>query len=95
MLKALIDVHDVPYRERWDELDADWREKMKGGIVAFELAVTRLDVKFKLSQNRSEADRSGVLRAMQQRRCRCARTRGVDAAADAGRLTAARRSPRS
>ena len=65
VLKALIDTHDVPYRARWDELDPAWREKMKGGIVAFDLAVTRLDVKFKLSQNRSEADRSGVLRALQ------------------------------
>jgi transcriptional regulator len=64
VLKALIDVHDAPYRARWDTLDVEWREKMKGGIVAFELAVTRLDVKFKVSQNRSEADRAGVLRAM-------------------------------
>ncbi|MGZ8255410.1 MAG: FMN-binding negative transcriptional regulator, partial [Burkholderiaceae bacterium] len=37
VLKALIDAHDVPYRARWDELDVEWREKMKGGIVAFEL----------------------------------------------------------
>lgn len=66
VLKALIDAHDPPYRGRWDELDAEWREKMKAGIVAFELAVTRLDVKFKLSQNRSLADRAGVLQAMQQ-----------------------------
>lgn len=65
VLKALIDAHDVPYRARWDALDVEWREKMKGGIVAFELAVTRLDVKFKVSQNRNEADRAGVLRAMQ------------------------------
>ncbi|MGB2818460.1 MAG: FMN-binding negative transcriptional regulator [Burkholderiaceae bacterium] len=64
VLKALIDAHDVPYRARWDELDIDWREKMKGGIVAFEVAVTRLDVKFKVSQNRNEADRAGVLQAM-------------------------------
>jgi transcriptional regulator len=65
VLKALIDAHDAPYRARWDELDLEWREKMKGGIVAFDLEVTRLDVKFKVSQNRSAADRSGVLRAMQ------------------------------
>ena len=65
VLKALIDAHDAPYRARWDELDLEWREKMKGSIVAFDLAVTRLDVKFKVSQNRSEADRAGVLRAMQ------------------------------
>jgi transcriptional regulator len=66
VLKALIDAHDVPYRRRWDELDIEWREQMKGGIVAFDLAVERLDVKFKLSQNRSLADRAGVLQAMQQ-----------------------------
>ena len=65
VLKSLIDAHDVPYRARWDELDVEWREKMKGGIVAFEILVTRLDAKFKVSQNRSEADRAGVLRAMQ------------------------------
>ncbi len=64
VLKALIDVHDAPYRARWDELDAGWREKMKGGIVAFEIAVMRLDAKFKLSQNRDAADRSGVLNAL-------------------------------
>jgi transcriptional regulator len=66
VLKALIDAHDAPYRQRWDELDIEWRERMKGGIVAFDIAVTRLDVKFKVSQNRNEADRAGVLQAMQQ-----------------------------
>ena len=66
VLKALIDAHDAPYRERWDGLDIEWREKMKGGIVAFEIAVTRLDVKFKASQNRSREDRTGVLQAMEQ-----------------------------
>ncbi len=66
VLKALIDAHDAPYRARWDELDADWREKMKGGIVAFEIAVTRLDVKLKVTQNRSLADRTGVLQAMER-----------------------------
>ena len=66
VLKSLIDAHDVPYRARWDELDPEWREKMKNGIVAFDIAVTRLDVKFKVSQNRSAADRAGVLRALEQ-----------------------------
>jgi len=66
VLKALIDAHDVPYRARWDELDVEWRERMKGGIVAFDLAVDRLDVKFKVSQNRSPADRAGVLQSMEQ-----------------------------
>jgi transcriptional regulator len=65
VLKALIRTHDVPYLDRWDELALDWREKMKQGIVAFDIVVERLDAKFKLSQNRNSADRAGVLNALQ------------------------------
>lgn len=64
VLKRLIDAHDTPYRQRWDEFDADFRERLKAAIVAFEIVVDRIDAKFKLSQNRSAADRAGVLAAM-------------------------------
>ncbi len=60
VLKALIDRHDAPYHAQWDALDETYREGMKRGIVGFEIAVTAPAVKFKLSQNRSAADRAGV-----------------------------------
>jgi transcriptional regulator len=66
VLKRLIDAHDLPYRQRWDELDAGYRERMKTAIVAFEITVDRIDAKFKLSQNRSAQDRAGVAAAMQR-----------------------------
>ncbi len=66
ILKALIDVHDVGYRAQWDELDLEFREKMKRGIVGFEIAVERVDGKFKLSQNRGAQDKANVLAAMEQ-----------------------------
>lgn len=65
VLKALIDRHDAAYRSQWDELDSTYREGMKGGIVAFTISIERVDAKFKLSQNRPEADRARVLQAMQ------------------------------
>jgi transcriptional regulator len=65
VLKALIDRHDPAYRSQWDELDSAFREGMKGGIVAFTIAIERIEAKFKLSQNRPEADRARVLEAMQ------------------------------
>ncbi len=65
VLKALIDRHDAAYRRQWDELDSAYREGMKGGIVAFTIAIERIEAKFKLSQNRPEADRARVLEAMQ------------------------------
>lgn len=64
ILKALIDVHDRDYRAQWDELGEEFRERMKGGIVGFEIAVERVDGKFKLSQNRPAADRARVLAAL-------------------------------
>jgi transcriptional regulator len=66
VLKALIDRHDSAYHAQWDALSTEYREKMKRGIVAFEIAVDELAAKFKLSQNRSAADRAGVHAAMAQ-----------------------------
>ena len=65
VLKALIDQHDRAYRSQWDALDLAYREGMKGGIVAFSIAVECIEAKFKLSQNRPEPDRARVLQAMQ------------------------------
>ncbi len=60
VLKALIDRHDLPYHAAWDKLDVDYREGMKRGILGFEIAVESIASKFKISQNRSEADRQVV-----------------------------------
>jgi transcriptional regulator len=43
----------------------DYVARLLAGIVAFELRLTRLEGKFKLSQNRSEEDRRGVIQALQ------------------------------
>lgn len=64
VLKRLIDAHDQPYHQQWNELDETFREGMKKGIVAFALAVERIDAKFKLSQNRAPAERERVRQAM-------------------------------
>jgi transcriptional regulator len=39
---------------------ANYIDGMLAGIVGFELTMTRLEGKWKASQNRSEADRRGV-----------------------------------
>jgi transcriptional regulator len=42
-------------------LTDDYLHGMMKGIVAFELAITRLEGKFKLSQNRNQTDQHGVI----------------------------------
>ena len=44
----------------------DFLGKMVKAIVAFEIPVTRLDAKFKLSQNRTKEDLAGALAALEQ-----------------------------
>ena len=66
VLKALINVHDTGYHAQWDALTEEFREKMKRGILGFEIAVDRIDGKFKLSQNRPPEDRASVLGAMEK-----------------------------
>ncbi|MCS6945105.1 MAG: FMN-binding negative transcriptional regulator, partial [Sutterellaceae bacterium] len=52
------------YRAQWDDLDEDFRARMKGAIVGLTLTVSRLEGKFKLSQNRPAQDRANVCAAL-------------------------------
>jgi transcriptional regulator len=46
------------------QLEGDRLNAMLGAIVGFRIAVTRVDAKFKMSQNRSAADRARVTAAL-------------------------------
>jgi transcriptional regulator len=48
------------------DLPADYMQKMLAGIVGFEIDITRLEGKFKLSQNRPAADRPRVVDALER-----------------------------
>jgi len=48
-----------------NQLPAEYRERMLSAIVGFELPLSRVEGKFKLSQNRSEEDQAGVWRGLQ------------------------------
>jgi transcriptional regulator len=48
-----------------DSQDDGYVRRMLRGIVTFEMPVTRFEAKAKLSQNKSEADRAGVIAALE------------------------------
>ena len=50
---------------RMEDLPADFTPKLLAAIVGFEIAVERLEGKFKLSQNRRPADLEGVIAALE------------------------------
>jgi transcriptional regulator len=66
LVAALVERHESTRSPRWVmALPEDFERKMLAAIVGFELEITRVEAKFKLSQNRSLADRAGVVRALE------------------------------
>lgn len=67
LLHRLVDEHESRSATPWKmDLPADYLRKMIDGIVAFEVQITRLQGKFKLSQNRSRVDQSNVIAALER-----------------------------
>jgi transcriptional regulator len=58
-----------PYTEPWATSDApdSYLAVMARGIVGLKLAITRLEAKLKMSQNREDRDRAGVLAGLAER----------------------------
>lgn len=66
LLKNLVDTHEAGYEEPWQmNLPEDYLHNMMRAIVGFEFEITRLEGKFKLSQNRSLADQKQVVHALE------------------------------
>lgn len=63
---ALTEVHEAGRSDRWHVSDAPdaYIESELRAIVGIEVALTRVDAKAKLSQNRPEADQLGVIAAL-------------------------------
>jgi transcriptional regulator len=62
ILRALVAKNEAGFDEPWPmDLPDDYLRKMIGGIVVFEIPLSRLEGKFKLSQNRPVADRRRVI----------------------------------
>lgn len=64
MLHDLIEFYEAGRENRWHgEMPAEFRDRLMEGIVGVEIEITRLEGKFKLSQNRPD-DAPGVIAAL-------------------------------
>jgi transcriptional regulator len=67
MMEEIIEFFEAPRPDRWPgALPAEYRDKMIGAIVAFEIEITRVEGKYKLSQNRPAEDIDQVIAALSQ-----------------------------
>jgi transcriptional regulator len=64
LIGRLTDEHEAYIERPWSIREAEaYSQKLVDHIVGFEFPIDRIEGKFKLSQNRSDADRAGVLEA--------------------------------
>nr|WP_243699167.1 FMN-binding negative transcriptional regulator [Anseongella ginsenosidimutans] len=61
LLEQTINTYEAEYKRQWDSLPSDYRLRMLKGIVAFEIAVTDLQAKKKLSQNKTENEQRRII----------------------------------
>ena len=61
--------HEASFPTPWTiaKMQPALLDRMLGAIVGFQLTIERIDAKFKLTQNRSAADRTGVIDGLEAR----------------------------
>jgi len=64
MLHDLMGTFEPAYAQQWASLTDAYRERMLNHIVGFEIAVLRIEAKFKLSQNRTKEEQANVIAAL-------------------------------
>ncbi len=66
ILERTIENYEPSYRLQWNGFPEDYKLRMAKGIVAFEITVTELQAKKKLSQNRTESEKIKIINSLSQ-----------------------------
>jgi transcriptional regulator len=64
--RRLVERLDREWLPKFDRLDAGYVERMLGAIVVFEIPVTRLETRWKLSQNRGRREMELIAEALEK-----------------------------
>jgi len=60
LVEELIAAHDPAYLDRWHAMPEGFRRTMLSGIMGFRIPISRIEGKFKISQNRAAEERRNV-----------------------------------
>lgn len=66
---TLTDLHESAAQDPWkvDDAPTDYIENELKSIVGFEVPISKIEGKWKMSQNRPDADRAGVISGLEER----------------------------
>ncbi len=64
LLERTINNYEAAYKQQWDSFPVDYKLNLSAGIVAFDIIVTDLQAKKKLSQNRSANEQQKIIHSL-------------------------------
>ncbi|MGV3538992.1 MAG: FMN-binding negative transcriptional regulator [Rufibacter sp.] len=66
LLEKMMQTYEPAYQAQWQQLPGHYKEGMARGIVAFEIVVTEIQAKEKLSQNRTIEERVRISESLKE-----------------------------
>jgi transcriptional regulator len=66
VLEKTIQYYEAAYQQQWSQLPEKFKAGIIKGIVAFEITVTNLQAKYKLSQNRTDNEKKRIIESLAQ-----------------------------
>lgn len=66
VLEKTINTYETSYLAQWNELSDEYKKGMIKGIIAFEIEISRLEGKFKLSQNKTKIEQQNIITAFEK-----------------------------
>ena len=68
ILKELTEIHEATQEKPWSIVDApaDYIEKMMNGITGIEITISKIEGKWKVSQNQPSKNKSGIVENLQK-----------------------------
>ncbi len=65
LLEQMISFYEEAYLKQWKGLSEKYKQGMLKEITAFEIVVTRIEAKAKLSQNKTHGERENIIKSLE------------------------------
>jgi transcriptional regulator len=64
LVHSMFEILEPKFRNQWNELPDNYKEKLFNGIVGIEIEVEKLEGKFKLSQNKTLNEQRKIIEGL-------------------------------
>ena len=64
LLEEMMDFMEPAFKQQWQSLNSEYKSRLSKAIVGFEIEVSKLQFKKKLSQNKTEQEKENIINSL-------------------------------